>query len=154
MNWEAAGAIGEIVGAIAVVATILYLAKQVTQTNRVTTASGARELQQQYAHVYTLICTDTAINQLVARLRDPHYEPNSEAEEEQVESFCLLLSGIWLTTAIAYKQGQIDEGMYRIYCTDVAVKLAKWPGIKKTMLEVINKYPEGEDHEIFDEIYK
>ena len=38
MNWDAAGAIGEIIGAIAVVVTLAYLAKQQAQTNRVANA--------------------------------------------------------------------------------------------------------------------
>ena len=51
MNWEAAGAIGEIVGAIAVVATLVYLALQLrvakqlaVETNRMTRSEGARTL--------------------------------------------------------------------------------------------------------------
>jgi len=35
MNWEAIGAIGEILGAIAVVATLIYLAIQIKQSTRV-----------------------------------------------------------------------------------------------------------------------
>jgi len=34
MNWDAAGAIGEIVGAIAVVATLLYLSRQIRENSR------------------------------------------------------------------------------------------------------------------------
>ncbi len=51
MNWEAIGAIGEIVGAIAVVATLAYLAVQVkyakstaADTNRLMRAAGVREM--------------------------------------------------------------------------------------------------------------
>ena len=33
INWEAAGTIGEIVGAIAVFATLVYLARQMRQNN-------------------------------------------------------------------------------------------------------------------------
>ena len=34
MNWEAAGAIGEIVGAIGVLATLIYLAAQIRDNTR------------------------------------------------------------------------------------------------------------------------
>jgi hypothetical protein len=34
MNWEAAGAVGEIIGAIAVVATLIYFARQLGQATR------------------------------------------------------------------------------------------------------------------------
>lgn len=49
MNWEAIGAIGEIVGAIAVVITLLYLASQTKQNTKAThaqaTASVAAEME-------------------------------------------------------------------------------------------------------------
>ena len=46
MNWEAAGAIGEIIGAIAVVATLGYLASQIRQSRKATLA----EIYQNRAH--------------------------------------------------------------------------------------------------------
>ena len=50
MNWEAIGAIGEIVGAVAVVITLLYLASQTRQNTKAThaqaTASVASEMEQ------------------------------------------------------------------------------------------------------------
>jgi hypothetical protein len=42
MNWEAFGAIGEIVGAVAVMATLVYLSLQIRQTNKVN-ASAVRQ---------------------------------------------------------------------------------------------------------------
>ena len=39
MNWEAIGAVGEIVGALAVFLTLFYLASQIRQSNRATQAN-------------------------------------------------------------------------------------------------------------------
>jgi len=39
MNWEAVGAIGEIVGAIAVIATLIYLSMQVRQSSKLAKAT-------------------------------------------------------------------------------------------------------------------
>jgi len=33
MNWDAIGAVGEVVGAVAVVVTLLYVARQIRQAN-------------------------------------------------------------------------------------------------------------------------
>ena len=148
------GAIGETIGAVAVVATLLYLGRQISQTNRITTATGARELQQQYAHLYSLIATDPQIAELVTRFRHQDYVAQSPQEEEKVESFSLLLAGIWLTTAIAYEQGQIDRTMYRIYCADVTVKLSRWPGLRPYLVNLMSKYPGGEGFEIFQPLLK
>ncbi|MCP5179908.1 MAG: hypothetical protein H6993_07055 [Pseudomonadales bacterium] len=148
------GAIGEITAAVAVVVTLLYLGKQISQTNQITTAGGARELQQQYSHLYSLIAADPQIAELVARLRHQNYVAQSPEEDEKVESFGLLLAGIWLTTAIAYEQGQIDKTMYQIYCADVTVKLSKWPGLRPYLLNVMNKYPGGRRFEIFQPLLR
>jgi hypothetical protein len=47
MNWEALGAIGEIVGAVAVVVTIAYLAVQIRQNTRAVKSSVFSELQSE-----------------------------------------------------------------------------------------------------------
>ena len=56
MNWEAIGAIGEIVGAVAVVLTVGYLAVQIRQNTRSVRAAthhssmrGASEIQNMFA---------------------------------------------------------------------------------------------------------
>jgi hypothetical protein len=51
VNWNAIGAIGEIVGAMAVVVTLIYLASQVRQATRATQAGGfqaAAALEQDF----------------------------------------------------------------------------------------------------------
>ena len=154
MNWDAVGAVGEVLGAIAVVATLIYFGRQLSQSNRISTATGARELQQQYTHVYTLIATNPDIRALVTRLQDPNYQVQSPEEQEQIEGFVPLLTGIWLTTAIAHEQGLIDPYMYRIYCEDVSVKLAKWPGLRPHVVKFVNSYESSEGYEIFQDIYR
>ena len=44
MNWDAIGAVGEIVGAIAVVATLFYLARQIQQSTRMSRAEMTKDL--------------------------------------------------------------------------------------------------------------
>ena len=48
MNWEAISAIGEIVGALAVVITLVYLAIQVREQNRESRAAAIDSLSQQW----------------------------------------------------------------------------------------------------------
>ena len=147
------GNYGEFFGAVAVVATLLYLGRQISQTNQISIATGSREFQQQYTNFYTLIATNPEIRALVTKLRDPSYVVQSEQEEEQIESFSFLLLGIWLATAVAYEQGQINVNMYRTYCNDVEVKLSKWPGLRPHMVEIARKYPDTSKYEIFRHIY-
>jgi hypothetical protein len=152
MNWDAIGAVGEVLGAIAVIATLLYLGTQISQTNRIAKSSVARELQQKYSDLYTLIATNSEIRGLVTRLRNSNYIIESEEEEEQLESFCLLLLGLWLSTGVANSQGQIEQNQYQIYCQDVEVKLSKWPGMRTQIETTLRKYPTTDAFEIFKPI--
>jgi hypothetical protein len=149
MNWDAIGAVGEVLGALVVIATLLYLARQISQTNQISKTSVARDLQQKYSDLYTLIASDSGVKALVARLRKSDYTPESEEEEEQLESFCLLLAGLWLSTGVAHAQGQIEENMYQVYCKDVDVKLSKWPGMRSQMRDLLKEYPSAATFEIF-----
>ena len=152
MDWDVIGAVGEVVGAITVIATLLYLGTQISQTNRIAKSSVARELQQKYSDIYTLIATDSEIRGLVTRLRNSEYVIDSEEEEEQLESFCLLLLGLWLSTGVAHSQGQIEQNQYQVYCRDVEVKLSKWPGIRTQIETTLRKYPTTGAFEIFKPI--
>lgn len=76
MNWDALAAIGEILGAIAVVATLGYLATQTrslrsaaTDTNRLTRASGVRIMSLEMAK-------DDVLRNSVAKSigADAHYQ--------------------------------------------------------------------------------
>lgn len=66
MNWDAMGAIGETIGAIAVVATLAYLAVQIrmartvaSDTNRLTRATGVREFHLSASNNDSLLETMT-----------------------------------------------------------------------------------------------
>lgn len=66
MGWDAIGAIGEIVGAIAVVATLGYLAAQVTQSKRTTQAQMVQAATEQLNQVNLLIASDPSWAQIMA----------------------------------------------------------------------------------------
>ena len=91
MNWDAIGAAGELIGAIVVVASVLYLGRQISQTNRIARTSVSREHQVRYGEIYQWICTDQEITNLVAKLRDPEYRAQSAEEEEKIENYHKML---------------------------------------------------------------
>ena len=58
MNWEAAGAIGEILAAIGVIVTPIYLAIQIRQNSKATTANIRQSLAEQQIHFINSRATD------------------------------------------------------------------------------------------------
>ena len=102
MNWDAIGAIGEIAGAIAVVATLLYLSKQIRQNSRSVEISALRDTTAQWNHWSEMLATSADLADIVAK-GNHSYGSLSESESlrygafvqsffDNVESYCDLVS--------------------------------------------------------------
>lgn len=66
MTWDAVGAIGEIVGALAVLITLLYLASQIKQVKKDLHVSGYREINKLYMDTSSSVTAEIA--QIIAKL--------------------------------------------------------------------------------------
>ena len=66
MNWEAIGAIGEVGGAIAVVATLVYLARQIRQSTETARVAAYHQASQQISSASTALSTDPALAEIFA----------------------------------------------------------------------------------------
>ena len=67
MNWDAIGAVGEIVGAIAVVVSLLYLGSQIHTSNRAVKQSASREMMDEMFNWYGQLSADLSISELWMR---------------------------------------------------------------------------------------
>ena len=106
MNWDAIGAIGEIVGAFAVLITLVYLAKQIRHSTDVSKVTVYHE----------------AIAQIVQSGMEPDFSSlvvksqSGEAlsPEEQMRSFTLATAFIFGHEILLhlFRQGQVDEELW------------------------------------------
>ena len=67
MNWEAIGAIGEVGGAIAVVLTLIYLARQIHDSTQATRIAAYHQATEQLWSVGIAISTDPGLAEILAR---------------------------------------------------------------------------------------
>jgi hypothetical protein len=67
LNWEAIGAIGEIVGAAAVVATLAYLAIQTRQSNKIARSNTILELQAENRAHRNSLAQDSELSEIVMK---------------------------------------------------------------------------------------
>jgi len=68
VNWDAIGAIGEIVGAVAVVATLGYLAVQIRQSTRVARAEISQRMSEQVQNIDVAILSNPDAAELLDRV--------------------------------------------------------------------------------------
>ena len=96
MNWEAIGAVGEIVGAIAVVATLGYLALQIRQnTRQIETNTQALRLAayDSFVTVTTDVRRSIFENEEVARIYETGLaDPDQHSGLEQIRFRVLMMS--------------------------------------------------------------
>ena len=81
MNWEAIGAIGEILGAIAVLVTLVYLAAQIRQNSRFVKAATYHSTSRARNEFNFAVATTPELSALLVRARDE--SASFDAEERQ-----------------------------------------------------------------------
>ena len=67
MDWEAIGAIGEIVGALAVFGTLLYLALQMKQVQAEIHLASFRDTNQQFGNIFTSVSASPELAKALAK---------------------------------------------------------------------------------------
>ena len=147
MNWGALGAIGEICGAIAVLITLLYLATQIRQTNKMARFNTTREIMRQFNDLNRLYATDATIREVVLKKGGLSVE-----EDEQLYTYADMYCNAWATAQMAFDQGQIDKVLFDAVVKDVQVELNRWPSMRQPAERWLTNYPDMKTYEIFKAI--
>jgi len=111
MNWEAIGAIGEVLGAVAVVVTLGYLAVQIRQNSQAVKHSAAQTLLSETNGSLRIAASDPATARAVI-LGQTLFDELSEGERAQFITWMFS----WMRTVeqayFQYLQGHIDEEIW------------------------------------------
>ena len=104
------GAIGELVGGVAVVASLIFVGLQVRQSNRQAREDAAREIQGQYDRLFETVITDPKAREMwtVAiggaiggNLRNP-----ANLAPDDLAVFVMLMARVWQQTENHYRAWQ------------------------------------------------
>lgn len=140
MNWDAVGAIGEIVGALSVLITLVYLTTQIKLSNRIAVAANEAQIQNNFSAINESIYTDTELAALIKRAEGK--EPNfTEVENLQVEAWTRRLGNQWLSIEAAHKNGMVSEQTYKLMFNDIEYAISIGPGLHPQWETMLNAYP-------------
>ena len=67
MNWDAIGAVGEVIGAVAVVVTLLFVARDIRQNSRSLSIAALRDTTAQWNHWSNMIASSSDLADIVAK---------------------------------------------------------------------------------------
>lgn len=117
MNWDAIGAIGTIIGGIAVIISLIYLAIQTKQNTRAMKSASFHQVRVSFSDIPLALAQDSELISILARVNS---EPDSLTREEVIRYEMILLTIIRRAES-AYFQSK--EG---------ALALESWRGIAET----------------------
>jgi hypothetical protein len=135
MNWEAIGAIGEIVGAAAVVVTLIYVAAQVRQNTRSMNDGQELALAQAYEN------RSQAASQHFIQLRDSPYlkemslmlaadASESEVNEQRKKTYLRWWMNVNDNIHYQYQKGFLDQEYYdKAFVANVKMAAPKWRAV-------------------------
>ncbi len=129
MNWEAIGAIGEAIGAIAVIATLIYLAIQIRQNTESVRANSYQSWMSANLQIGTAMSNQYQSNVVGAAIFDSR---NLKSESEAVAFGMLYISVFQTAQSIdyLYKSGSLDENLWRAEMSRTAGLLGM-PGVRQ-----------------------
>jgi len=111
MNWEAIGAVGEIVGALGVIGTLVYLAVQIGQNTKAVRTASHHGVTDSFNHLNTKVAEDERLARLF-RVGLEDFE--SLTPDEQVSAGHLFLSYTRIFEVLYFQReaGTVEEKLF------------------------------------------
>ena len=117
MNWEIVGATGEWAGAIVVVATLFYLARQIHLSNLQTRASARYSFLEAYGQAATAISETKEASSVYRRGLS-----NLLDDEDEEMQFIVLVGQFMNTWSVMFdlhQEGQLPENQWHLVNADI-----------------------------------
>jgi hypothetical protein len=149
MDWNAIGAVGEVLGAIAVLLTLVYLAAQIRQANKMAQFESTREVMAQFNACNQLFATDATIRKVLLKTDELTFE-----EAEQLYSYADMYCNAWTTVQFAFDQGLVDEVLFNGTLNDVRVAMDRWPNLRQPIERWFDNYPDFKDSRVFEALVR
>ncbi len=151
MTLQDLGSIGELIAALATVATLIYLAtqirqskEQISQSNSLARFNAVRDVMDQFNELNKLVVTDASLRQVLEKTGDL-----SPEESEQVYTYAMMFCAVWTSVQAAHDNDQIEDWLYDAACEDVSVELERWPRFRWGVEKWLANYPQNRELQIF-----
>jgi hypothetical protein len=128
MNWEAIGAIAELLGAIGVIASLVYLARQIRDGQRALRAGSYQQFRQDISQSYNQGMKDPQ----TARAIRAGMANFAELDEEDAFRFDFWIHGVMHTYDNAHYQhrmGMLDDERWEMHRSDFVGLFTNDPGV-------------------------
>ncbi|MEO0424516.1 MAG: hypothetical protein AAF184_19420 [Pseudomonadota bacterium] len=141
----------ELIGIAAVVISLLLLAYEVRQSNRIAQATTTYEIGRDVNLFNELGYSDPAFAALLVELRKPDFAP-TEVQAMQVRLLANRFLNIWTIQENAYRNGLLSDQQFALTRTDVTTVLEAFPALIDYWGYVLRDQPGLSDFEVLGPI--
>ena len=145
------GALGEFVGSILVLGTLVYLSIQVRQGNAHARFTTSHAIVGAAHSAWLAVAHSPELAMVMSKLKTG--EPLVEQESAQAWSFATTLMIFYVNAQSALHEGLIPHRYLPAYQADLRRLLAKYPGLRPDLLEMVGQLPGLMDNPIWDGLH-
>lgn len=127
MNWDALGAIAEAVGAAAVVISMLVLAYQIRDSNRVAKAEAIRARGERMVDVWWRVAENERLSSIVSHafFREEPLDTLPEEERDVFHAVARSLMLMWESEYLENRHGALDDDVWERRVASIAAMTTK-----------------------------
>ncbi len=137
---ELLGNYGEFFGAIAVVATLGYLALQVRQNTRSSYVTRSAAVTQRLGEIQEAIVCDSDLSSLMAKCRDAEPADLTPTEEERVRGIADMYIKVFAPVNTAYRNAEMTEAYFEVFRSEFQRIVETYPALKSRMLPTLQHF--------------
>ena len=139
----------ELIGMGAVVASLLLVAYEVRQSNRIAQATTTYEIGRDVNEFNTLGYSDPEFTKLLLKLRDKDYQPD-DIEALQIQLLANRFVNLWTIQEKAYRNGLLSAAQFDHTRKDVITVMTVFPALVQPLRGVFEYQPGLRDSEVLE----
>ena len=117
MNWEAVGAIGEIIGAAAVVGSLVYLASQIRTQNRETRAASVHQVLHEWSTAISRLHEPEMADIFVAAIED--FDSLGPSQRLRFVIYLMVAVRSFEDAYFQWREGRLEDNVWRPLLTSL-----------------------------------
>ena len=147
MDLDTLGNLGDFIGGVGVIATLIYLASQirqntasVRQSNSIATANAEISVRGGYGLLCGMIIENTEVAEAFVQAQSEENDLD-EAAKMKLQYFFIQMVNQWHAIEIAFEQGIIPQATYGVMFNDHRFMIETYPAIRPLLRNVLQGWP-------------
>ena len=133
----------EVVGIVAVVFSLIFVAYELRQSNKIAIVSNVNEIYDRFTDLNEALMSDPELARLILKANKAQKISDlTESEQLRLSSWHHFLLNIWTPANIAYDNGQLAESIYNVLFDDARSELqVAGPVGRRIWKKYVDTYP-------------